>query len=158
MAYKKLNEKVEIRILKPKDAINVHRLNRRVWKGDKNIHSLKEIRGRIKSSGYACFGAFIRGRLVGFTFIDFDFKSRKIRLLHTTVDKNLQNRGVASMMLEEIERYCKKKGKNGIFVFLSNDYKDAIKWAKWAGFVKAGQSKWLYRGDRTAYIYYKKIA
>jgi len=158
MVYKKFDEKIEIRMLKPKDAIKVHKLNRKVWKGDKNIHSLQEIRGRIKSSGYACFGAFVGGRLVGFTFIDSDFKSRKIRLLHTTVDKELQERGIASKILKEVEKYCKRNGKNGIFVFLSNDYKDAIKWAKWVGFVKAGQSKWLYRGDRTAYIYYKKIA
>lgn len=153
----KFLRRIRVRRVALNEATIVSELNRRVWGSDKNIHSLLEIRNRLKNPNYACFGAFLGRKLVGFTFLDTDFKSNKIRLLHITVDREYQGKGIASLIFEAVERYCAGNKKTGIFMFLNKDNLESISWAKKAGFVKAGQSKWLYRGNRTAHIYYRQL-
>ena len=139
-----------------KDLRKVYFLNKLVWKDDPNIHSYAEMKERL-SNRFVAFGAFEKEKLIGVIFADFGFKGDKIRATHFITHPEYQGKGVTRAIHENLVDYSSKKSKKGIFVFVLPSNKRMVKVVKSLGYTKVGMSKYLYRGGRTAHIYYNKI-
>lgn len=148
---------MKIRRLTPKDTKKVMALNLAVWGKGPFLHSISEIKEKLSGRRNISFGAFEGGKLIGILFTDFSFKGNKVRASHFTVHPDYRKQGVMKRIHEKLVDLCITSKKRGIFLFVSKDNRSMKKVAEKLGYEKAGQSKYLYRGDREADIYFKKL-
>lgn len=149
---------IDVREIDSNYVEEVNNVKRTVWgKGDPYKDSLKKIRRRMNNPNIVFFGAFHEGKLIGLLNLDMDFKSTRVRLIHCSVLPEHQGNGVSRELFQRAKEYCIDKGNRGMFVFINPENRDSVKWIESLGFERAGECKYLYRGDRKSYIYYKKI-
>lgn len=91
-------DKLTIKKLNIKNAKEIYKLNQKVWKGNRYIHSLKEIKNRLNDLRYAGFGAYLKKKLIGFMFIDMNLKSTKTRLNFISINQDFQRQGISSAL------------------------------------------------------------
>ena len=150
-------ERMQIRKLFVKDAPLVLAVNKKTWAGDKYNHNLSEIKSKFQEMQLICYGAFFEKKLVGFVMMDPFFRINIARIDSLSVLPENQRNGIGHKLLEKIENVCKQLKKESIFVYNTKANRKMKIFLTKNEFKKVGLCKSLYRGDRTAIIYFKKI-
>ncbi len=143
IVIEKMNEKdVELSILTEKTH-NIHILNENILKED------------LKKENYIYLVAKNNGNILGYIGISFVLDSADI--ISVVVSKEHTNKGIASLLLENVFKVCKEKNITNIILEVRKSNIPAQKLYEKFGFSNISIRKNYYDGIEDAYIYKKEL-
>ena len=143
IVIEKINEKdVELSILTEKTH-NIHILNENILKED------------LKKENYIYLVAKNNGNILGYIGISFVLDSADI--ISVVVSKEHTNKGIASLLLENVFKVCKEKNITNIILEVRKSNIPAQKLYEKFGFSNISIRKNYYDGIEDAYIYKKEL-
>lgn len=143
IVVEKMNEKdIELSILTEKTH-NIHILNENILKED------------LKKENYIYLVAKNNGNILGYIGISFVLDSADI--ISVVVSKEHTNKGIASLLLENVFKVCKEKNITNIILEVRKSNIPAQKLYEKFGFSNISIRKNYYDGIEDAYIYKKEL-
>lgn len=143
IVVEKMNEKdIELSILTEKTH-NIHILNENILKED------------LKKENYIYLVAKKNGNILGYIGISFVLDSADI--ISVVVSKEYTNKGIASLLLENVFKICKEKNITNIILEVRKSNIPAQKLYEKFGFNNISIRKKYYDGFEDAYIYKKEL-
>lgn len=143
IVVEKMNEKdIELSILTEKTH-NIHILNENILKED------------LKKENYIYLVAKKNGNILGYIGISFVLDSADI--ISVVVSKEYTNKGIASLLLENVFKICKEKNITNIILEVRKSNIPAQKLYEKFGFFNISIRKNYYDGFEDAYIYKREL-